>query len=438
MSNSQVAGAVRRLFEALRERAVDLVLEVWPSEHKGIDDALAAGAEIELREGDAIEREVITWEAASTAAKVAKTSTRVKAAPKGSAFTEIANRQRMAIIGEMVAEVTEVASRTSGDLYGTMMELGLPAEPWQHGLVMPVATGDDRYAIGGEGALEVKTLVGSGKAMRLKVSVLAPRLIIARGLLIGEETQQHVILDYLTVGDAGQPVWYSSTTAGRARPLIAARESVVSARTLVDWARFGLPIDSQHAPAVATFLNRFLTENEMRLPRGRLTTILGWQTDDRTFLWGSTALTVRGAAPMSDALSALGNTQGPVWVYRAPGDGEERIAQAFRQCGNEETWRGDLADLARYPLARLMMVAALAPTLMDYLDVMGSVIDVSCPTEGGKSTLLIWAISAWGKRSIRSSIWQVATLSAPARSRAVACGHPSLSARWYCRPANTL
>lgn len=394
-SNTQVASAARRLFEALQGRDVDLVLEVWPAQYKGIDDALAAGATIELREGDDIEREVITWEATSAAVKVAKTN--AKTAPKGSTFADVARQQRMAIIGDMVAEVTEVASRTCGDLFGKMLELGLPAEPWQHGLVMPVATGDDKYAIGGEGALEVRTLVGAGKAMRLKVSVLAPRLIIARGLLVDEETQQHVVLDYLTVGDAGQPVWYSSTTAGRARPLIAARESVVSARTLVDWARFGLPIDSQHAPAVATFLNRFITENEMRLPRGRLTTILGWQTDDKTFLWGATALTARGAAPMSDALFALGNAQVPVWVYRAPGEGEERIAQAFRQCGNEEIWRGELADLARYPLARLMMVAALAPALMDYLDVMGSVIDVSCPTEGGKSTLLLWAISAWGR-----------------------------------------
>ena len=50
--NPQVAGAFIKLAGALEELKIDVEIETWPAEHKGIDDALVAGASIDVIRGE--------------------------------------------------------------------------------------------------------------------------------------------------------------------------------------------------------------------------------------------------------------------------------------------------------------------------------------------------------------------------------------------------
>jgi hypothetical protein len=52
-TNPAVAGAVINLWDALTQKeGIEVAVETWPEDHKGIDDAIAAGAEITIQEGD--------------------------------------------------------------------------------------------------------------------------------------------------------------------------------------------------------------------------------------------------------------------------------------------------------------------------------------------------------------------------------------------------
>ena len=76
-TNPHVSRALGELAEALGREGLAVELERWPAPHKGIDDALAAGAEIELLTGDAA-REAIA--AIAAAAKPAGPLDRLDAA----------------------------------------------------------------------------------------------------------------------------------------------------------------------------------------------------------------------------------------------------------------------------------------------------------------------------------------------------------------------
>jgi hypothetical protein len=65
----QVARALAAFAEALGAQGVAVELERWPAEHKGIDDALAAGAAIEVLTGDAARQAVAYTLAEATAAE---------------------------------------------------------------------------------------------------------------------------------------------------------------------------------------------------------------------------------------------------------------------------------------------------------------------------------------------------------------------------------
>ena len=76
---------------------------------------------------------------------------------------------------------------------------------------------------------------------------------------------------------------------GRWREHVEPRETVASTRSITTLAKWGMPVNSENARALVSFLAEYEAANEGVLPVDRVTSRLGWQPDG-SFLWGKSVV----------------------------------------------------------------------------------------------------------------------------------------------------
>ena len=151
------------------------------------------------------------------------------------------------------------------------------------------------------------------------------------------------------------------------------KEAVVSARTIVGLAKYGISVTSETAKLLVRFLADVENGNEKYIPVGRSSSKLGWHGID--FL------------PYDSDI-----------IF----DGELRFADLFRSIpqdgvGDFDTWlnlmRKIRASGAIEP--RMALAASFASPLIKMLDALPFIVDLNGQTEGGKTVCLMVAASVW-------------------------------------------
>lgn len=182
------------------------------------------------------------------------------------------------------------------------------------------------------------------------------------------------------------------------------RREALDNTKLVDFANAGLPVASDNAREVARYLRHFEAANDAHLPTATITAQLGWQPDNVGFLLGL----IRIASDGEHSADFYGQPPA-AWpdnavTFHGAGDGDKRLANAFRTAGNEDIWHNCVSEMiTRYPAVAVAFYAALVPPLLDILRVPNFLIDLTCTTSHGKTTALRVAASTWGDPDERSS-----------------------------------
>ena len=184
------------------------------------------------------------------------------------------------------------------------------------------------------------------------------------------------------------------------------REAIASARTIVDLAAFGLPVTSNNAKSFVQYLSDFETANIDVLPRIRVAKQLGFHEfgDERGFLWGNQLITADGSVTVEQFGDSLSkdDIKNRV-IFRGADEGDDQIAEGFRQRGTYEGWLKSIGCLRPHSKARLAIYASLSSVMLEVFGSPNFGVDYAGETTRGKTTALRVAASCFGNPDERDN-----------------------------------
>lgn len=157
----------------------------------------------------------------------------------------------------------------------------------------------------------------------------------------------------------------------RWKRLIAPRAQLLNKNTVIKYADNGLPVSSDNAAPLSSFLAKFESVNE--IPAFRCISRAGWFGDE--FF----PYSVKGLV-----------------VYQDEYSDTNRAMKALRTGGDEGTWLSMAAKLRKMPVARAMLAAGFASPLLCRLQHRNLYIHIWHDSRSGKTAALKAALSIWG------------------------------------------
>jgi len=225
------------------------------------------------------------------------------------------------------------------------------------------------YRISEEGVFQVRENKGETTEVLLAPS---PVLITGRTIYLDDQSEE------LEVCFWRDGRWQSRT---------AFRDELIQGRKLTELARYGLPVISQKANALATYLAYFEHANIARLPRRMAVSTLGWKEieGEKLFVLGETVLPEK--------------FNGQIDLRWEPEFNQ--MVKGLSSKGSPRALVDILKELPRYQAwyAIFGFLASLAAPLLRLLDATGFIVSFYGTSSIGKTTALRLAAAAWGHPS---------------------------------------
>lgn len=219
------------------------------------------------------------------------------------------------------------------------------------------------------------------------VAVNAPVLIVERGK-DARRGQELVTLAWHRDG-----AWHRR---------VVGRGEVADQRSILRLAELGLPVTCINARTLIQYLDEFEATNLPHLPSVRVSHKMGWQGEDGVdgFLWGRNLVTaeevhLEGKDPQQSGSQLV--------RFRGIDEGDDQLADGFRQSGNFKGWVKAAKRLRHHPRALVALYASFVPPMLPVLGTFNHVIDFAGQTTSGKTTVLRVAASVWGNPDERSA-----------------------------------
>jgi len=206
------------------------------------------------------------------------------------------------------------------------------------------------------------------------ITVCRRPVIISRKFFDVEDKKYKVTLSYMT-------------TSGIWKNLPATSAAIVANKNkLVDLAENGLPVTSSNSTLLVDFLDAFNAQNENNFPITYTVPRCGWyKFDGKEFF----------VDPRRDCLLTNENKNINVIV-----DSLSQFAKSLRQVGSIKNWKRAYELAKKSPVARIMIVAAIASILLKILGERNILLHIYAPTRAGKTTVLYLAASTIGDEKI--------------------------------------
>lgn len=189
------------------------------------------------------------------------------------------------------------------------------------------------------------------------------------------------------------------------RRILVDRDIVLNSRKIVDTAKLGLPVASDNALEIVSWIRHYETTNRDKIPTGFVSSSMGWQGEDHDptahgFMCGVKQLGGNGRAIELDG-----------------SDGDMAEARKIRPNGTFDGWLRSIRQLVHFPAIRLGIVASLAAPLLAVLHAPNAIIEWAGRTSRGKSTVLLAAQSCWRSTSDRMATWNTTIMGVEAAAQ---------------------
>lgn len=166
------------------------------------------------------------------------------------------------------------------------------------------------------------------------------------------------------------------------------RDTLFSARKIVDCSAFGLPVASDNASFVVEYLRAYEHHNRQYLARTYSSSSTGWLGNDddlghHGFLAGNRQIGANG--------------QQVYYTGKAAAD--------YKTVGTLEGWREGIAIGLRWPAMRLALLASLAAPLIGVVGAPNMIVEWISDTTGGKTVALKYARSVWMSGTSKPPTW---------------------------------
>ena len=178
------------------------------------------------------------------------------------------------------------------------------------------------------------------------------------------------------------------TTGGKWKRLPPTEKAIIfNKNKLVDLANADLPVTSSNATHLVDFLDAFNALNENALPLNYNVSRCGWHN-----LEGKEYF----VDPRRDCVIQDEETNISVKVDEVRSD----FAKHLKQVGKLSEWKKIYKLAKKYPVARLIVAASVAPILLKILGERNFLLYIYAPTRAGKTTALYLGASAVGSEKI--------------------------------------
>lgn len=165
--------------------------------------------------------------------------------------------------------------------------------------------------------------------------------------------------------------------------------TIANKNTIVSLANLGLPVTSSNSNLIVDYLYYFQALNDDNLPLTKTVSRCGWYTFNGLDYF----IDPRRSCVISSADDDEKNISVEV-------DSRSAFAQHLKTVGSLDKWK-ELYKLAKkYPVARIMVAAAIAPPLLKVLGERNFLLYIYAPTRAGKTTALYLGASAVGSENI--------------------------------------
>jgi putative DNA primase/helicase len=216
---------------------------------------------------------------------------------------------------------------------------------------------------------------------------VTPSPVLITGRLVSIETKAEVmILSYYR-----DSKWQSITIE---------RETIAAARSIVDLAKYGVPVTSNTAKYLVQYLADYEHANIDSLPKARVTNTLGWQSGMDSFLLGNQYIGLDSQT--GNVVEGVYNNkppnewEGDIILFHPEYDGNRQLASGFHEKGDINEWVKIVQRVYNYPPVMLAFYMALTAPFLEIFDAPNIIIDFSNKTSVGKTTLLRVAASCYG------------------------------------------
>lgn len=183
------------------------------------------------------------------------------------------------------------------------------------------------------------------------------------------------------------------------------RGDMADARLIIKWAEYGLPVTTPTANLVVEYLAAFEAANSGRMPKGKLSSHMGWQgtKGKNGFLWGENFISPDGTLYKgSDIKKRQPHELPPEVVFLKPKDpGTHQLVSGFKSRGSAARWLKAMEKTENYPLVGFAVFASLSAPMLTMFGIPNLVIDYAYTTSTGKTTALKAAASCWGNPNER-------------------------------------
>jgi len=213
------------------------------------------------------------------------------------------------------------------------------------------------------------------KDMRVKrLFSYAPVLITGRAIDIDDGTEEAEL---------------SFKQRGKWRSLLLSKRNISDARKIIEFADYGLPVDSNNAKKLVEYLSAFNASNEDLIPNTFIARSTGWKTlqDKHVFVLN------RSVSRSEKRQQAEGHN---MTIDFRPDNEFERFVKAMRVEGTYSKWRESVTETLQFPVAAFALYASFAAPLLKILNAPSFIIHFWGLTSSGKTTVLELASSIWG------------------------------------------
>ncbi len=175
---------------------------------------------------------------------------------------------------------------------------------------------------------------------------------------------------------------------------------LLQTRTVIQLAGLSADLTSETAKFVVRWLRDFRNANADRLPRLRGTSQLG-HYQLRSAVGGSHSAFVLG----DQVVTADEGTAGKEQIkFVHPDDGDADWAEKWHSRGEFAAWQKVVEPALKRPVVRFAVLASLATSLLNILNVDNFLVSLACTSGHGKTTVLQMAASVWGVPKTRGGI----------------------------------
>ncbi|MGA2619866.1 MAG: DUF927 domain-containing protein [Thermoguttaceae bacterium] len=240
------------------------------------------------------------------------------------------------------------------------------------------------------------TAAGIAKGAAEEIVVPGPMLITRRF------TDMDGAAEYLGVAWPRDGHWHQE---------VVPRAAIASSRTVIELAAYGAPVTSNNASLVVQYLADFEAYNLETLPRSQVARQLGWQGRDGRdgFLWGATLLYGGEATQPTITDMAPAGVAAPQIIFRGADEGDDQLADGFREAGTWEGWSAAVRPIGAFPRVLLGVYAALTPPVLEVLGSENFIVSYAGATSQGKTISLRIAASGWGCPDERATCAAIGT-----------------------------